>query len=225
MTFDDEEIELLDPYDTPTSRRSRVGKAPPSFFKKHRRDALLIVGALGSLGAAVVLNIETGERLAPLDVRGVWVTSAPLYAGRAMEIKAGEVVFFTGDSSETSRLPILLTRRRSDADGLKVQITYGDPTDPQLLSVLYRSSQDLRLVNQPDLAWRRESAYPTPVLAADSAAATTATGRMSPLPPELAYCITEVTKDRKTAGPVSCKSWLLNNKPDSVVRPASTREP
>ena len=215
----DETIELLDPYENPVAPRTPPGREPARPARRWGVKIGLAVGLAVSVGAAAGLGMVSGERLTPPGVRGIWVTDVEKYAGRAVQISADKILFYQGDSTRTRQYDIHAVRRRAEANGLRVELIYGEIEDPYTLTVTYRSSEDLRLVNQPEIQWSKQVAFPTLLARRDTIRADSVTGKMSVLSPELIYCITQVAQGSHRDNPVSCEEWMANRTSALPVAP------
>jgi hypothetical protein len=120
-----------------------------------------------SLGAVTVLFLGTalgcgpgtsdGERAAPVEIRGVWTTPDPSYAGRAFEILDDALIFHTGEG-EGDLYVITNLRREVGPDGVEYEIDHrgGEGGLLTLSFTFYPADTTIAFRNQPELRWIRD---------------------------------------------------------------------
>ncbi len=118
----------------------------------------LATASVGAFVALMVSVVPSRSEPLPLDLVGVWTTSAPAYANRTMEIAKDALVFQVGEGETDYQIhPITQVRHRGRVeDGSLYKIRYGDEEAPLELAFYYEPGPEprIRFQNQTELVWR-----------------------------------------------------------------------
>lgn len=132
-------------------RRSPVGLLAVTLFGF--LAAATACGGSGSSGAGWVEDFQL-----PPELRGRWVTDAPRYRDRMLELRREVVVFHTGDLFGVFAHRIREGRTREGSrPGTLYELRYRAESAEELytLSFYYRPEDEgrIRLANQPEILW------------------------------------------------------------------------
>jgi hypothetical protein len=126
--------------------------------RPRRRRALVLGVALAAALAVPVWRAiarATGSTGMPAEVVGVWVTTAPGYADRALEFTHASVILHTDDTHFTVHR-VLTVRRSTSGLFVLYHVEYHDAEGPTALDFRYIPSPQplIRLEHLP-YVWRR----------------------------------------------------------------------
>jgi len=130
------------------------------------RQRVLVVLALISIAA---MSIVFGGRLfanrvLPPEVRGVWSTDAPAYAGRLFELRRGRVAFLSADSLQPVAVHLIRrVRERRDRDGTLYDVDLLRNGQVARFSFVYSAGppEEIRLAHQRAYTWQRSTRVQT----------------------------------------------------------------
>jgi hypothetical protein len=96
------------------------------------------------------------ERTTPDEIQGVWITDHPDYADRPMEINERTLLFGVGEG-EWQSFGIQAVRIQSDPTHTFYEIDHGGGVGGVMTLKMRREvgRDEITLVNQPELIWRR----------------------------------------------------------------------
>lgn len=122
-----------------------------------RRVALYVVLALAVGLLALVRWASSREpgitySEAPLETRGVWTTSDPRYAGRALDVTALTVTLLLGDDGAVPG-QLTIARELVDNNQRVLRLEYEGPAGPDALDMVLNPDGTMYLLNQPDIVW------------------------------------------------------------------------
>lgn len=125
------------------------------------RKQIIVAFASAAVLVLVVMGLlqlrSSGDRIAPAEIRGVYTTTAPKYAGTRLRIDSTSVAFENDRKSHKTEGTVrsVQGRPRIDRDTVFV-IEYASDGGSAELPVRYRHTDgSLRLLHQPDVVWRK----------------------------------------------------------------------
>lgn len=120
----------------------------------------LAASGMVTFAALMVSVVPTRAESLPLELVGVWETTAPGYADRTFEIAKDALVFQIGEGETDYQIqPITRVRTRGkQEDASLIEIRYGSEEEPLELAFYYVPGPDplIRFQNQADLVWRAQ---------------------------------------------------------------------
>ena len=120
----------------------------------------LAASGVVAFAALMVSIVPTRTESLPLELVGVWETTAPGYADRTFEIAKDALVFQIGERETDFQIqPITRVRRRGRVDDASlIEIQYGSNEAPLELAFYYRPGPDpvITFQNQAELVWKAQ---------------------------------------------------------------------
>ena len=117
----------------------------------------LAASGLVAFAALMVSIVPTRSESLPMDLVGVWQTTAPGYADRTFEIAADALVFQTGERETDYEIHAItrIRRKGQQGDASLYEIRYGSEEAPLELAFYYQPGPDplIRFQNQAELVW------------------------------------------------------------------------
>lgn len=138
--------------------RSRPMVAPRPARSRVKALATALGLALALAGAWTLLpHGGRGDKIMPDELLGVWTTTAPAYADRAMEIKPTTLIFHTGGGSSSVHPVRRVVRVERGGGSALYTVEYGNAGAVETLSFQYVRAHRpaIRLRNQR-FVWRQE---------------------------------------------------------------------
>lgn len=118
--------------------------------------ATVLALVLALVAAWTLIPATRGAKTMPDELLGIWTTTAPTYANRALEIRPTLLIFHTGE--QTFRLhAVRRVVREERGASAHYTVEYADGDDVETLSFQYvrMAHPAIRLRNQ-SFVWRRE---------------------------------------------------------------------
>lgn len=112
--------------------------------------------------AGALLGCESGRVIPmPKELQGFWRTSTEPYADRYLALTPLEVRFGTSETTSTTHEIAEVREIDAEAHERAYRITYlSTEGNEYWLSVRYKpGDRTLRLINQPQLVWKREASF------------------------------------------------------------------